>query len=511
MGTEEHYKRLPYAGRAHRLAHIDQMAMCAGLFSLPATPVRSARVLELGCADGTNLINMAAYLPGSEFIGLDLFSGHIETGRETAAALSLHNVTLLCGDLCAPPEELGTFDYILAHGVYSWVPKATREALLALVRARLRPEGLALVSYNTEPGWSSRRPIRELMLWHTRDLIGAAAEVAEARAIVRLVREAQPDAASSRSRRLDAVLTELDAASDDYIYHEYLEPDNHPVWFHDFAQHAANHGLQYVGESTFQAMLADRFDDQTRQALHQLGQNLVDFEQYLDFLCGRRFRSSLLTHHERDIDRTISLQPLLSLAFALPLDTPGEPDDDGGVTYTHRSHPDLTVRVTAPLHQETVAALAACYPQALRFSELVAHTSAVLGQEADAVFQTTLADLLMQLFRQSAAELFSEPPPVTATISECPLAPPLVRRQAARDQLICTPRHEMFRLNPLEAAVASRLDGRHSHEDLAIALTPMLTTDNAPELADLSPRDLARQIVAQTLARLARDGMLSPQ
>ena len=507
MREWDHYARLPYQGRAHKSAHVDRIATVAALFGLPAAPIGDARVLELGCADGTNLLNMAAYLPGSEFVGIDAFDGHITDGKVAIQALGLHNITLHCRDIRDPHPDLGQFDYIVAHGVYSWVNAETRAALMEQIRTHLRPDGFALVSYNTEPGWSMYRPIRALMLWHTRALSRAAEEVGQSRAIVKLIREAMPSAEMPRARFLDTVLAELDAASDDYIYHEYLEPENHPVWFHQFAQHADHSGLQYVGESAFQAMLADNFPEAVQKTLHTIGTNLLDFEQYRDFLCDRRFRSSILTHRDRDITRTVSLQPLLNMAISMPLKPPTA--DGDGIVLAHRTHPDLTVHVTQPMHRHAVTLLSNRYPEAIPFPDIAAHCSDAIGRPADAALQTELAMLFMKLFRKNAAELYTAPPPVTATVAEHPVAPPLVRWLASQERIICSPRHEMFRLNPLETAVTTLLDGTRDQGALAKAIAPMLTTQNAPELATLSATQIAEQIVSQTLTRLAKDGLLT--
>ena len=499
-----HYARLPYQGRAHYPAHIDRMATLAALFDLPAAPITAARVLEVGCADGTNLLNMATSLPGSTFVGLDLFEGHIARGRQAAAALGLDNVTLLTGDLCTPPD-LGDFDYIVAHGVYSWVPAPVRDALLALIRDRLRPEGLAMVSYNIEPGWSLYRPIRDLMRWHTRNIDDPTAVLGESRAVARFLRDVLP-ASHPRRPFLDHALSELDAASDDYVYHEYLEPVNEPVWFRDFVAHAAKWDLQYVGESSFPSMLADSFPPAVQETLHRLGGELHAFEQYRDILSQRRFRSSLLTHAARSLDRTVTLQPLLSLSASLPFDAVASA---GSLDLTHRSHPETTITVSEPLHRAALSHLAARYPEAVPFSALATCCAEALGAAADAPLQTALADLLMQLYRQGALELFTVPPPVTASVSARPVAPPLVRRQAAADVLVCSPRHEMFRLNPLEQAVAVQCDGTRDHAALAASVAPLLSTGGDPALEALGTEALATQIVAQSLRRLARDGMLT--
>src|SRR5215831_9257249 len=104
-------------------------------------PLDRCRVLELGCGDGGNLIPMAYRLPGSEFVGLDRGERGIEAGRAMARAARVSNIDLRCLDILDTGSELGKFDYIIAHGVYSWVPELVQERLLAICRTHLNPQG----------------------------------------------------------------------------------------------------------------------------------------------------------------------------------------------------------------------------------------------------------------------------------------------------------------------------------------------------------------------------------
>src|SRR3954468_17474601 len=88
------YDAIPYPSHPMGQTHPDRLATLATLFGMdPPRPDR-CRVLELGCADGGNLLAMAEGLPESEFVGIDLSARHIETGRAAVAALGLRNVTL---------------------------------------------------------------------------------------------------------------------------------------------------------------------------------------------------------------------------------------------------------------------------------------------------------------------------------------------------------------------------------------------------------------------------------
>src|SRR5579862_8159289 len=135
------YDKFAYPASVYPQTHVERLAAVAALFGLQPAPVRRARVLELGCGDGTNLITMACTLPDSEFLGVDLAIEPIRLGHETIAALGLKNVSLLQMDVLKTPADIGMFDYIIAHGLYSWVPEVVREKILALCRDHLADNG----------------------------------------------------------------------------------------------------------------------------------------------------------------------------------------------------------------------------------------------------------------------------------------------------------------------------------------------------------------------------------
>ena len=113
-------------------------------------------MLEVGCNDGSNLIPMAVSLPAARFVGCDLSPRALDAGRRTIDALGLANITLVEGDLAALAPAHGEFDFIVAHGVYSWVPPEVRDALFALAAQRLAPDGILYASFNVLPGWRVR-------------------------------------------------------------------------------------------------------------------------------------------------------------------------------------------------------------------------------------------------------------------------------------------------------------------------------------------------------------------
>src|SRR4051812_41655243 len=152
-------------------------------------PVDRCRVLELGCAGGGNLLPMAETLPQSTFFGIDLSPVQIGHGQRIIRALGLTNLRLEAMSILDVPEDFGEFDYIIAHGVYSWVPPAVQQKILDLCAAHLAPQGVAYLSYNTYPGWHLRQMAREMMLYHVAGIESPQESAAQATALVQFIRD----------------------------------------------------------------------------------------------------------------------------------------------------------------------------------------------------------------------------------------------------------------------------------------------------------------------------------
>jgi len=110
-----------------------------------APPVEGWRVLEIGCGDGSNILPMAFDYPEGRFVGLDRALNPVEAGRALASRLQLANIELHAADLLEWEPD-GEFDYIIAHGIFSWVPEEIREKILKICRVALKPLGVAFIS-----------------------------------------------------------------------------------------------------------------------------------------------------------------------------------------------------------------------------------------------------------------------------------------------------------------------------------------------------------------------------
>src|SRR5215208_1269478 len=184
QATPNTYDEVSYPSYPFPQSHPNRLAVLATLFGMNPAPVEDCRVLEIGCGDGANLIPMALLLPQSRFVGVDLAAHPIAKGQAMTEALGLSNITLQQLDIMNLSSDFGQFDYVIAHGVYSWVPPAVRDKLLAICKANLTPEGVAYISYNTYPGGHLRQMMREMMLFHVRDIQEPDERIRQSRALI---------------------------------------------------------------------------------------------------------------------------------------------------------------------------------------------------------------------------------------------------------------------------------------------------------------------------------------
>jgi SAM-dependent methyltransferase len=296
------YDEVPYPSQPFRYTHPDHLAVVATLLGLSPARADHCRVLELGCASGGNLIPLAYTYPDSTFLGIDLSVEQIRQGEGLRAALGLANLELRALDLVDVDDEFGTFDFIICHGVYSWVPAAVQDQILEISARLLAPDGIGFVSYNTFPGWHMRGLIRAMMGLHDRRFRDrpAAERVAEARALLAFLAEAVPQENAPYSLLLRQHLEQLSAYSDSYLFHEHLEECNEPIYFIQFCERLAAKGLRYLGESEFRVMVpSTSFSPEVQDRLQALAPILLEMEQYMDFLRNRMFRQTLIGHAAR--------------------------------------------------------------------------------------------------------------------------------------------------------------------------------------------------------------------
>ena len=287
------YDRVAYPTMAHPQTFVEGLAVKALLRGMNPTPPSRARVLELGCGDGFNLAAMAALNPEASYTGIDYSASTIERGRAMMEELKVPQVRLEAADIRSLDPAFGEFDYIIAHGVYSWVPEAVRNAVLATISRHLSPHGVAFVSYLALPGAYLREMVRTMVRFHTRAETGVREKTAQSRVLMQLLASAT-DTPNVYTQWVKTEAKLLEHHSDEAFFHDELSEESKPLLFVEFLEHANRHGLRFLCEAEYITPVAQRLTEQARAQLKPLEANRVLLEQYLDFIEGRRFRQTLL-------------------------------------------------------------------------------------------------------------------------------------------------------------------------------------------------------------------------
>jgi len=444
------YDEIKYPSYAIRESHPAVVSALARIAGLDLPRVGRWRVLEIGCGNGSNILPLAFNYPEGSFIGIDRARNPVRTGKALASRLQLKNIELHAADLL-DWEPQGDFDYIIAHGVFSWVPPNVREKILQICASALKAHGIAFISYNTYPGCHIRRYAGDFLRFYTRDAVDVSARIEKARELACRMLET-PEAADPIRRALRNEMKAILEKDPAVLYHDDLSGINEPFYLMDFVALAGRHDLQYLGDAEPQRDAAGDLPLQPKE--------WVEACQYGDFLAGRRFRETLLCRRSLSLDRRLCLDRFRDL-FAASCANPLEPGKDGSQQFDFPRSRSITTN--NPFIRQTLSRLAALWPQSIRVSEL----------PSEGFSEGEIAETLMQLVRIEAVELRTHPPAIASAIGDRPRASALARAQIAEGwRRITNQRHGTVEIgNAAGFQVLSLLDGNRDRprlvEDLA--------------------------------------------
>jgi SAM-dependent methyltransferase len=454
--TPTSYQEVPYPNDPYRSSHPDQLATVAILAGLAPPPVRCCRVLELGCARGGNLIPMAVAIPDAQFVGFDSSSHQVREACELIERVGLQNIRVEARDILDLDAAIGTFDFIICHGTYSWVEKDVQDRILEISASCLAPDGLVYVSYNTYPGWHFRGLVRELMCYHVRRFEEPEVRAREARGVLRFITTSAQSIEPVYSGLLRQELDYITARNDSYLLHDHLESVNEPVYFHEFVERAGRQGLQYVAEVQNTSIPSESLPPGIADGLRRLARDDVEYEQFLDFVINRRFRQSVLCHAGTERQGGMRAGDLHRLHVAA----------------RGSGNPDQAAPPDEPVLKAALDQLHKLWPLAVSFESLLHRVEITLRESTDwpslaneAIAETLEAGLVC-CFGQKRVELGTLPPAFVVEISDRPVASPLSRVQAQLGDTVTNLRHEAGKLNDFGREVLCLLDGRHDRRAL---------------------------------------------
>lgn len=469
------YDDTPYPSNSFPQTHPDKLCAMARLFGLAAPAPSASRVLELGCADGANLLPMAQHSPQASYLGIDASAKQVGSAQQAIAAAGLTNVEIRHQDILDFPSESGQFDYIIVHGLFSWVPENVREKILAICRDHLSENGVAIISYNALPGWGMRMALRDMMLFHTAQIPDSKTKVQQARALTALLSEAVPTEKNPFGLLLQQELEGMKKLPDNYLRHDILEEINQPFYFHEFAARATRAELQYLGEPALNQMLASSFPPKVAEVLDRVGSNIIAKEQYMDFARNRNFRQTLLCHRRAKLNRNISPVALRQFYYVsfIAGPKPEEFDLSDGAEHKFNLKTGGGIRISAKdaLTKAAFAVLAEHGTRRISFDELLlaarerldaAGISSQRSEPDDAV----LLRNLLALYIRGILDIYAERPPISGKIPEKITVTPLVRYQALNSRQVTNLAHQPMRPELLHRYFLNACNGERTPEQL---------------------------------------------
>jgi methyltransferase-like protein/cyclopropane fatty-acyl-phospholipid synthase-like methyltransferase len=514
------YDEVPYSSHPYAHTHPYRMSVLGVLFGMqPASPDR-CRVLELGCAGGGNLIPMAATLPESRFVGIDLSSVQIADGQRTVDALGLKNIELKHLSITDVDSSMGEFDYIVCHGVFSWVPEPVRRKILDICASQLTPQGIAYISYNTYPGWHMRGTVRDMMLYHSRKWDKPQEKVGHARALLDFLVKSVPESSGAYATLLRKEMELMRAQADYYVLHEHLEAVNVPMYFHEFAAQAKTSGLQFLAEAELGAMSMQGLSADIRNIVRQLAKDLVDTEQYVDFIRNRTFRRTLLCREDVTLDWRSQNKRVRALHASSPAAVEGT-IDVVDKTEAKFKLPGGTLTTQNPIIKAALLVLTERWPETMPFDQLLDEAlrrikldpSNKAQREQYANYLSENMILCLACLAQRAVMLYTTPPPMVSRAGDRPEVFRISRHQAQKEARVTSLLHELVQLGDFDRQLVRVIDGSRTQQDLldklaadvrSGALKPSANVSNEPAQLHAA---LAKAL-SDSLSRFGRLGLL---
>lgn len=489
------YDDVRYPGRSFEYTHPNRLGTIAALYGMTPAPIPNCRVLELGCGVGGNIIPMAYQNPNSRFVGIDLSGDAISVGRKRIDALALKNISLHHLDILDVDDQFGSFDYIIAHGVYSWVPAHVRQKILAISKQLLKPQGVSYVSYNAHPYSHMRDMVRDMMLFHTQHIPGPEDKIGQARAIAKFLTEASAEdtvygkVMRAQNQRIERIYNEV-------LFHDDLNASAEAFLLHRFVEGAEEHGLQYLGDVDFARQDMTNYSEAARFTLLSFPEEaLTARDQYQDFIDGSGFRRTLLCHDDVKLRRTLADDFVKRFFLSAPMKSKIDDAPADGEAETFQASYKTSVEVSAPLAKAAFHCLGDAWPHSLTFGELIEGTFARLESarqtERSEAAVADLCTLLADAVRRGEIVFRIDRPDIVLVVNERPEASHVARLQSEAGEIVTNLLHSMVVIgNAMSREFFTRVDGTRTIEELQAEANRLNSvslegSSEAPDVNDL--------------------------
>ena len=503
MNNEFHYDTVRYPSSVFSQFRPDRIGAMAILHGVTPDRIDDCRVLELGCGDGSSLLSIASAIPRSQCIGVDLSSESIADAEAHAESIGLSNIKFHCMDVMElEPGELGEFDFIIAHGLFSWVPEPVRAKLLEIYKSSLARNGIGFISYNAYPGWRIRSIVRDAGRFVLK---GSVSSLDEAQAALDFYRDiassSQPD--SIYAKVLESELKTIEDRPIEILFHDDLAEQNQPFYFSEFASLASNAGLAFVAEADSIMQFTGKLGREARERLDSMSGEPTRREQCFDFLRGTRFRQSLICHSVALPKYFPDPAPLDRLYFSTqsrPADDSANLNDDSPVEFTF-SHDSSRFSTNFGFIKMFLGFLASKAPARVMLSEFLPMAQEVFSGLEQNEYQRRFELFrwhLLELFKAGIIELTCYAPRIATSLSECPQTFAFAKWQVAQESPAITT--DYGRIVPIASNLAKQLilefDGTRTVEQVTTLLGERYPSERDQGMLTLaSVREGAEQLL----------------
>ena len=463
------YDETPYESYPYPECHPDRFSVMARLFGMEPPAKRNFRYLEIGCAGGGNIIPLALQYPESEFLGIDYAQVQVDFGKRIIHDLELKNVTIQQSDIMELEDSLGRFDYIVAHGIYSWVPDPVRERLMKVFKQLLKPEGIAYVSYNVYPGWKLREIIRDMMRFQSRSVSDIEDKSNKALSFVQATHEALKNDNSTYATVLKNECSTAVKALSGLVIHDYLAAVNQPVYFHDFVGHIEKEGLSYFADTDFYTIPSINKKPEAIDALVKRVDGMLELEQHTDYVKNRYFRRSLLVHDGRELGYHVKNEAFKEMHFTLV----GHPKFSGNVNLKNGAKVEFTIAgdkktvCQDPISKCVLMMLGEAWPKTLSYKDLSKSLKKKLKNlTTETEIEQGLCLVLRSMYAQNFISIFNEKLNVVNKLSNKPEADPYIRYEATFKKWVTNGRNEVRVIDEFAQNLLQFVDGKRDRKQL---------------------------------------------
>lgn len=469
--TEQAYDNVPYESYAYPMTFPAHIGMVGSLFGLNTAAPQKARILEIGSASGGNVFPLALRYPNADITAIDLSDVQIAEAKKQQEVMGVKNIKFIAMDACKIDKSFGKFDYIICHGVFSWVPDEVRDRLLEVFNEHLNDNGVAFVSYNTLPGWQFVQSLRDMMRYHIERFETPREKVAQAKMLLEFLRESAPANREWYKNIIQEELNIVAKANDTYFFHDHLEGNNTQYYLHQFVDMARKANLQYLGDANLPSMFVENMPKNAAEKLRSVN-DIVRQEQYMDFIVNRRFRMSLLIKGDAKLQRNIPQEKVFDFYLSSAMRPKNKDADknapfdfekmDGGGTFTTNNPPATTLFLT--LCEQGI--------KPIKAEDLIKETMKKLGTSDDTAIRKIILDFGVRLALHGYISFSADTLDFVKNVSEKPKAYPLARYQAQQPnvKIVTNVAGTAYPIDAVGMRIMTQLDGTKTKAEIVDAL-----------------------------------------